>query len=49
MCIVNRSLQCAGFDTFRTSCLCCVRVLKNLAGECLTLKPCSEGDRGCQG
>ena len=49
MSIVARSIRCAGSGAFRPSCMCCVSAVRRIVVECLALKPCWVGERGCQG
>ena len=46
MCIVPRSLRCAGFSAFRPSCVCYVSNVRSVVVQCLALKPCWVGESG---
>ena len=49
MSIVARSVLCAGFGLFRTSCMYCVSVGRSVVVSCRALKSCCIGDRGMYG
>ena len=49
MSFVARSVRCTGFGAFRTSCMCCVSVVRSVVVECLALKPCWVGERRMSG
>ena len=43
LCIVTRSILCAGLEMFRPSCMYCVSVVRRVVVECRALKQCGIG------
>ena len=46
---VAKSVRCADFGAFMPTCMCCVSVVRSVAVDCFTLKPCWVGERGVSG